>query len=189
MTFGPARASPAMHLQLERAELRPWRPTDAPALARHANDREVWLNLRDAFPHPYSVEDAHRYIESAANQDPVTSFAIVVGGEAAGGIGLSLHKDIERLSAELGYWLARPHWGQGITTDAVRALTRHAIAEHGLVRVYALPLAANRASCRVLEKAGFACEARMRRSAVKDGVIQDQFMYAFVVEDAPRAVT
>jgi RimJ/RimL family protein N-acetyltransferase len=183
---GTAERTPlSWPLHLSRAEIRPWRRADASSLARHANDRDVWANLRDAFPHPYSIEDAHRYIERACAQDPATSFAIAVGGEAAGGIGYTLHQDIERLSAELGYWLARPFWNQGITTEAVRAVTAHALAAHGLVRVYALPLAANRASCRVLEKAGYACEGRMRRSAVKDGVVQDQFLYAYVVEDAP----
>jgi ribosomal-protein-alanine N-acetyltransferase len=176
-----------MQLKLERAEIRAWRREDAPALARHANDREVWANLRDAFPHPYSLEDAHRYLDLVGKQSPATSFAIVVDGEAAGGIGFTLHHDIERLSAELGYWLARPYWNRGITTDAVRAVTQHAIASHGLVRIFALPLATNRASCRVLEKAGYVCEGRMRRSAIKDGAIQDQFLYALVVEDArPR---
>src|SRR5262245_35395422 len=142
-----------MHLVLERCEIRPWRATDAGALARHANDRGVALNLRDGFPHPYTQADAQSYLERIAQQSPVTTFAIVVGGEAAGGIGFTLETDIERLSAELGYWLARPHWNQGITTEAVRALTAYAQRTHGLVRVYALPLAANAASCRVLEKA------------------------------------
>jgi RimJ/RimL family protein N-acetyltransferase len=158
-----------MHFVLERCELRPWQASDAAALARHANDRDVWLNLRDAFPHPYSLEDARRFLERMALQSPVTYCAIVVEGEAAGGIGYTMNSDIERLSAELGYWLARPHWNKGITTEAVRALTAHAERTHGLVRVYALPRATNRASCRVLEKAGFALEGRLRRSAIKAG--------------------
>jgi len=60
-------------------------------------------------------------------------------------------------------------------------VTRYAIDTHGLTRLYALPFAWNTASCRVLEKAGYTLEARLRRSAVKDGRITDQLQYAFIV--------
>jgi RimJ/RimL family protein N-acetyltransferase len=69
-----------------------------------------------------------------------------------------------------------------VATEALEAVTRHAIEAHGLTRVYALPFASNGASCRVLEKAGFVLEARLRRSAVKDGRICDQMQYAFIPE-------
>ena len=96
-----------------------------------------------------------------------------------------LRHDVERVSAEIGYWLAEPFWGRGIATEALAAVTGHAIAAHGLTRVYALPFAWNTASCRVLEKAGYVLEARLRRSAIKNGVITDQLQYAFIVpEDA-----
>lgn len=171
-----------MRLLLDRCEIRPWRDADADALARHANDREIWRNLRDAFPHPYGLDDARRFLAMVAAQDPTTFFAIEVDGEAAGGIGLSLHGDVERLSAELGYWLARPHWGRGIMSAAIRAFTRDRMDIHGLVRVYAVPFAHNLASARALEKAGFQCEGRMRRSVIKDGEIQDSLLYACVRE-------
>lgn len=169
-----------MRLVLPHCTLRDWRDTDADALARHADDRDIWLNLRDAFPHPYRLEDAHRFLAMVAKQDPRTFFAIEVDGEAAGGIGLMLHADVERLTAELGYWLARPHWGRGIMTAAVRAFALDRMREHGLVRIVALPYARNAASCRVLEKAGFVLEARMRQAVIKDGVVQDQMLYALV---------
>lgn len=171
-----------MHIVLPGCEIRPWRDTDADALARHANDRDIWLNLRDAFPHPYGLADARRFLAMVAAQDPITFFAIAVDGEAAGGIGLSLHGDVERLTAELGYWLARPHWGRGIMSAAIRAFTHDRMAAHGLVRVYAVPFAHNLASARALAKAGFECEGRMRRSIIKDGQIQDSLLYACVRE-------
>jgi len=68
-------------------------------------------------------------------------------------------------------------------TDAVRALTRYAVATHRLTRIYAVPYEWNPASFRVLEKAGYACEGRMRRSAVKDGRVIDQLLYAYVVAE------
>lgn len=171
-----------MRLVLPGCVIRPWRDDDVAALARHANDREIWLNLRDAFPHPYGRADAERFLAMVSRQDPTTFFALEVDGEAAGGIGVSLHGDVERLTAELGYWLARPFWGRGIMSAAVAAFTRERMRVHGLVRVYALPYASNPASARVLEKAGFVCEGRMRRSVIKDGVILDQLLYACVDE-------
>jgi RimJ/RimL family protein N-acetyltransferase len=62
-------------------------------------------------------------------------------------------------------------------------MTDYAIATYTLTRVYALPFAWNTASCRVLEKNGYVLEGRLRRSAIKDGVITDQLQYAFVVPD------
>src|SRR5207247_5429960 len=100
-----------------------------------------------------------------------------------GGIGFQLQGDVERVSAEIGYWLGEPFWGRGIVTDALVALTEFAIATHGLTRVYAIPFASNQASCRVLEKAGYVLEGRLRRSAVKDGRIVDQLQYAFIAPE------
>jgi RimJ/RimL family protein N-acetyltransferase len=112
---------------------------------------------------------------------PETFFAIVVDREAVGGIGFVLQSDVDRMSAEIGYWLGEALWGRGIVTDALGAVTRHAIEQHRLTRLFALPFASNTASCRVLEKAGYVLEARLRRSAIKDGVIVDQFQYAYIV--------
>lgn len=170
-----------MRLRLERCEVRSFAPSDAASLARHANNRKIWINVRDAFPHPYALADAEEFIRASRSLDPETRFAIAVDGAAVGAIGLILHDDVERVSAEIGYWLGEPYWGRGITTEALRATTRWAVREHRLTRVYALPYAWNPASCRVLEKAGYELEARMRRSAIKDGQVVDQFLYAYVV--------
>jgi RimJ/RimL family protein N-acetyltransferase len=158
--------------------LRPLVPADAESLARHANDRDVWRNLRDLFPHPYSVEDARGYIAMAAARVPRTSFGIVVDGEASGSVSLRPGSDVERASAEIGYWLGRAYWGRGIVTDAVRAATRYAFATLGMHRVWAVPFEHNAASCRVLEKAGYVLEGRLRRSAIKEGVVVDQWLWA-----------
>ena len=83
----------------------------------------------------------------------------------------------------IGYWLAEPFWGRGIATEALVAATDYAITTHKLTRIYALPFAWNAASCRVLEKAGYTLEGRLRRSAIKNGVITDQMQYAFIVAE------
>jgi ribosomal-protein-alanine N-acetyltransferase len=165
---------------LRACEIRSWRWSDLESLVTHANNRNIWLNLRDRFPHPYTTRDGSAFLKHTRDQRPETAFAIVVNGAAAGGIGFQLRGDVERVSAEIGYWLGEPFWGRGITTEALVAVTGYAIATHGLTRVFAVPFAWNTASCRVLEKAGYVLEARMRRSAVKDGVITDQLQYAFI---------
>jgi RimJ/RimL family protein N-acetyltransferase len=71
-------------------------------------------------------------------------------------------------------------WGRGIATAAVRAFSAHALDAFGLTRLYALPYARNAASVRVLEKAGYVLEGRLRRSVVKDGEVLDQLLYARV---------
>jgi RimJ/RimL family protein N-acetyltransferase len=169
-----------MELRTERCTVRQFRAADAASLARHANDRQVWLNLRDLFPHPYTLEDAEWYIARVAEEAPVTRFAIDVDGEAVGSVGLILGSDIERRSAEIGYWLGRAYWGRGITSAAVAAVTDYAFRELDLLRVFAVPFAHNAASVRVLEKAGYQREGTMRCSAVKAGVILDQYLYAVV---------
>jgi len=173
-----------VQLKLKSCDIRSWRPTDAEPIARYADNRNIWLNLRDAFPHPYTTDDAREFIRSVRGRTPETTFAIAVDGEAVGSVGFVPRHDVERVSAEIGYWIAEPFWGRGIATDALIALTDHAVDTCSLTRVYALPFARNVASCRVLEKAGYVLEARLRRSAIKDGVITDQMQYAFIVPDA-----
>lgn len=167
-----------MRLPLGVCVVRSWRPGDAAALVEHANNRHVWLNLRDRFPHPYALRDARRFLASVVGARPETAFAIEVEGAAAGGIGFRIQSDVERVGAELGYWVGERYWGRGIATAAVRAVTEHVLGLPGVVRVFALPFAHNRASARVLEKAGFELEGVLRSSAIKDGRVLDQLLYA-----------
>jgi RimJ/RimL family protein N-acetyltransferase len=167
-----------MEIDCTTCRLRPLVSEDAESLPQHGNDRQIWLNLRDRFPHPYTRADAEQYIARVASQDPVTSFAIVVDGAAVGGITLTPGHDIERVSAESGYWIGRAYWGRGIATGAIRGVTGHAFRTLGLERVFAVPFVRNAASVRALEKAGYVREGVMRRSALKDGALLDQYLYA-----------
>src|SRR4051812_23676727 len=168
-----------MHLRLTRSIVRSWTNDDLASLVRYADNRKIWLNLRDRFPHPYTRRDGRDFIHLARSQRPETMFALDVDGEAAGGIGFVQHTDVERVSAEIGYWLGEPFWGRGITTEALTAVTNYALATHHLERGYAVPFAWNTASCRVLEKAGYVLEARLRNSAIKDGKLTDQMQYGY----------
>jgi len=167
-----------MEIRLNRAEIRDWRTGDEDPLAVHANNVNVWRNLRDSFPHPYTREHARNWIESASASHNPTHFAIVVAGAAAGGIGYTLKHDICRRSAEVGYWLGEAFWGRGIVTEALMAISEYAFARHDLCRLYALVFEWNPASMRVLEKAGYEREARLKRGITKDGHTIDGFLYA-----------
>jgi RimJ/RimL family protein N-acetyltransferase len=169
-----------MRLQCDECVIRSWRPDDAAALRLHADDRLVWVNLRDSFPHPYTDRDAREWVRLAAGQSPETHFALTNDDAVVGGIGIRIGDDVFRRSAEIGYWLGSPYWGRGIATAAVRALTAWAFEEHDLVRLWASVFAWNPASARVLEKAGYACEGRLRQSVIKDGLLTDQLLYARV---------
>ncbi len=171
-----------MLLPLSRCTVRSWQRSDAASIVEHANNRKVWINLRDRFPHPYTAADARSFLRDMTSRQPETAFAIEVDGQAVGGVGFVPQLDVERVSAEIGYWLGEAYWGRGIVTEALTAVTRYAIDTHGLTRIFALPFAWNTASCRVLEKAGYRLEARLRNSAIKDGKMTDQFQYAYVVE-------
>lgn len=171
-----------MELHTDRCTLRPLRHADAASLAHHADNRRIWRELRDRFPHPYTVADAEAYIAQVADEVPVTRFAIDVGGAAVGSVSLRIGSDIERRSAEIGYWLGEAYWGRRIVGAAVGAVTAYAFRDLDLLRVFAVPFVRNPASARVLERAGYRREGTMLRSAVKDGEVLDQYLYAAIRE-------
>lgn len=163
--------------------VRSYRAGDAASLATHANNRKIWLNLRDRFPHPFRESDGAAYISDVLARPKPTSFAITVDDVAIGGISLRLGSDIERLTAELGYWLGEQFWGRGIASDAVRAVTEFGFRELRLMRIFAVPFAHNVASQRVLEKAGYERETLLRAGAIKDGQLLDEYLYARINPD------
>ncbi|HTD43090.1 MAG TPA: GNAT family protein [Bryobacteraceae bacterium] len=158
--------------------VRPWSSADTTALVKYANNRKIWLNLRDAFPHPYTETSAAAFLEMVGRQTPTTFFAIATQEEAIGGIGISLNQDVHRLTGEMGYWLGEPYWGKGLMTEAVVKFTEYAFENFQLLRIYAEPYASNANSCKVLEKAGFVLEGRLHSSVIKDGQVLDQLLYA-----------
>ena len=165
--------------------LRPWRSGDEGSLVRYANNRKIWVHLRDRFPYPYTRKDAREWIRSTRRRTgPPLHFAIDVLGEAVGGAGLEPGSDVHRLAAEVGYWLGEPFWGRGLATEATRYLTEYAFEQFDYERLQAIVFESNPASCRVLEKAGYELEARMKRSIFKDGKLMDCFLYVRLREDS-----
>jgi RimJ/RimL family protein N-acetyltransferase len=167
-----------VRLEGTRCVVRSWRKTDAESLVAHASNINIAKHLRDRFPHPYTKQDARAFLKRAVSDADPSDLAIEVDGAAAGAIGCVPGRDIERFSAEVGYWLSESLWGRGIATEALALVTGHAFAELKFLRLFALPFADNLASVRVLEKAGYVREGLLRSSSVKFGEPKDQLLYA-----------
>ncbi|SEM99014.1 Protein N-acetyltransferase, RimJ/RimL family [Mucilaginibacter gossypiicola] len=172
-----------MELQGNGFLLRAWQQGDEVSLQHHADNAKVAAFLRDRFPHPYTLDDALFWINTVKEQQPLTSFAIIVNGEACGGIGIEPFNDESRITAEIGYWLSEQHWGKGIMTEALKLVTTYAFEHFALIRIEADVYDKNTASMRVLEKAGYMKEAVLRRSIIKNGEVMDKHMYAIFKED------
>ncbi len=175
-------------LECGPCRLRPFRAEDAESIVRHADNPNVSRWLRDRFPCPYTLADAHAFLQavtSAPHEALEFVLAIEVDGQAAGGIGIIPGADIERVSAELGYWLGEQYWGRGIVTAAIRTFAPWAMRRFGLARLHVDVFPENPASARVLENAGFRLESIKRRAIVKRGTIYDAHCYV-LLDDAHR---
>lgn len=156
--------------------LRPWRDGDQASLQKNANNPNISRNLGAFFPSPYTKQHAEGWVRK--REEANLEFAICVDGEAVGGIGCHPRTGVDACKATVGYWLGEDYWGRGIATEALRLITRHAFETLELARLEATVFEWNAASCRVLEKAGYVREARLRKSAIKDGRVIDTFLYA-----------
>lgn len=165
--------------------LRQWRQEDADDVARYADNEKIAQNLRDVFPHPYTLADARGFVDSCMAGDEACQLcrAIVVDGRTVGSIGLFRGGDVYQKTAELGYWLAEEFWGKGIMTRAVKRICEEGFSRWDIQRIYAEPFAHNAGSRRVLEKAGFSLEGVMRRGVYKRGQVRDFCMYALLREE------
>ncbi len=142
-----------MFARTERLMLRPGWAEDAPALLKAIADETIVRNLARA-PWPYSAADAEAFVstERGPEQPSMLVFRRTQGApELIGSAGLGRRPDGE---IELGYWIARPHWGLGYATEAARAVVAMA-RSLGIERLNAGHFLDNPASGRVLEKIGF----------------------------------
>ena len=165
----------------DKLDIRPWRVGDEAALVSIANNRNIWRNLTNGFAHPYTLKDAEAWIASASEPtDDARDEAVLIGNETVGGVGFRRLPDLSTRTAEIGYWIGEPFWGRGYATEALRISTETAWRDCDFVRLQAHVLGWNAASCRVLEKAGYAHEATLRNHGFKDGEVCDMFIYALL---------
>ena len=172
-------------LNLNDIIIRPWQTGDELSLVQHANNRKIWINVRDRFPYPYTLKDAEIWVRVAGADRNMINLAIEFEGLAVGGIGLVFKQDVYRRSAEIGYWLGEDFWNRGIATRAVKALTSYIFKQEqfDINRIYAGIFEYNTASARVLEKAGYQLEARLRKSVTKDDNTVDELIYTMLKDD------
>jgi len=159
-------------------KLREWNLNDIDSLVKYANNYKIAANLTDQFPHPYNIENGKAFIQMATKDIPTSIFAIEINGEASGGIGLHLQSDIHKKNAELGYWLAEPHWGKGVMSKAVKQMIDYGFKTFEIERIFASPFGTNIGSQKVLEKAGFILEGKFEKTLFKNGEYFDELIYA-----------
>lgn len=161
--------------------LREWELSDKQSLTENANNIHVWNNLRDYFPFPYTPEEGEKFIEMVLQKPkPATDFAISVHGKAVGGIGIILNTDVQKISAEVGFWLGENYWNKGIMTAALKEMADYSFSNFPLIKLYATVFDFNTASQNVLKKAGFEKEAVLKRAAIKNNKVIDLHYYGLI---------
>lgn len=158
--------------------LRSLQASDRTQLASLANNWNIWKNVRDQMPYPYTEDNADFFINHVASSKENHIRAILHNDTFCGMIGLHPQKDVYRLSAELGYWIGEPFWGKGIATEAVHQMTSFGFSHLNLNRIYAGVYGHNIASMRVLEKCGFEKEGIFKNAVIKNNVIIDEHRFA-----------
>ena len=166
-------------------KIRKWELSDAADLALVLSNKEIQNNLRDGLPYPYTEQDGKDDISAmlSANENETFAFAVTVDNKVIGSIGVFRQENIHKQTAELGYYVAEEYWGKGIMTKAVKQICEYVFDISDIIRIYAEPFACNRASCRVLEKAGFQYEGTLRSNAIKNGKVLDMKMYSLLKDE------
>lgn len=166
-------------------KIRKWKLSDAKDLASVISNKKIQDNLRDGLPYPYTEQDATDYISAMLSEDEnkTLAFAITIDNKAIGSIGAFRQKNIHRHTAEIGYYIAEEYWGKGLMTEAVKQICSYIFDKSNIVRIYAEPFSYNKASCHVLEKAGFLYEGTLRSNAIKNGKTIDMLMYSRLKTD------
>jgi [ribosomal protein S5]-alanine N-acetyltransferase len=169
-----------VELLTPRLRLRPFAPGDAPDVVRLAGDVAI---ARDTIniPHPYLPGDAAAWIDAHPDQlargEAVTMAVTRRPHDELVGAATLIIEPGGR-TAELGYWIGRPYWGQGYATEAARALLVWGFRVAGIERIHAGHFTRNAASGAVLRKLGMRYEGRLPRHTRKDGEYLDLERYA-----------
>ncbi len=166
----------------ENIALRPFILKDAVSLSVHANNKSIADNLNDGFPYPYTEKNAIEFITGMHHSQTPNILAIVFNDEVIGAIGIFPLTKVQRLNAEIGYWIGEKYWGRGITTKAVRAMLAYAFINFDVIRIFARPFPHNLASQKVLEKSGLRLEARIKNGLCKNNIIFDELIYSILKE-------
>lgn len=160
--------------------LRPLRKSDADNLARNANNFNIWVNLRDGLPHPYSKKDALTFIDIVSREQPVRSMGICKNDQVIGTIGITVLEDIYKKSAEFGYWLGEDYWRQGTTFRSASAFIDYVFETFELNRLQAGVIEWNESSMNLLLKLGFREEGIARKGVFKNDRFADEYHFGLL---------
>ncbi|MFF2091068.1 GNAT family N-acetyltransferase [Paenibacillus sp. NPDC058174] len=166
-------------LETDRLILRPFELSDASEVQRLAGHIEI-AQMTLSIPHPYPDGGAEIWIRSSKNNSREGNgfpFAVVTKDEdkLIGCISLNLSKPHRK--AELGYWLGKPYWGQGYSTEAARRVLSFGFQELGLNKIYAIAMVKNPASANVMKKLGMKWEGELKEHILKWDVFEDIVYY------------
>ncbi len=168
-------------LHLEKCIVRPLQENDAESIAANGNNPNIASKMRDVFPSPYKIENARTWINlhlPQNNKDWVN--AIEVNGKAVGVVSILFKNDIYHNSAEVGYWIGEEYWGKGIVSEAVKALVTYTLENTSINRLYAEVFDNNKASARVVEKAGLTYECTHKKAVTKNSITMDSHIYTII---------
>lgn len=119
-----------MEIQRPGYLLREWRATDCTSLAHYADNIKIWRNVRDRFPTPIPKRTDVFSSAISFRSRPAMNSPSSLAAKRPGGIGLVRQSDVERLSAEIGYWIGEPYWNRSIAGDAVGTVCEYAFREN-----------------------------------------------------------
>lgn len=161
----------------KEVKLRELHLSDISQLAKLANNKNIWINLRDSFPYPYDESDAKFFINLVTKEKPKQHFGIEYEGDLCGVAGLVLQKDVYRKSAEIGYWIGESFWGKGIATKAIKLITNYGFGDLKLDRIHAGVFEFNISSMKALEKNGYKKEGVFKKAIFKNDKVLDEHRY------------
>ncbi|MFD2570251.1 GNAT family N-acetyltransferase [Spirosoma soli] len=165
----------------ENVALKPLSIENAARLADLANNANIWQQLKDIFPHPYTLDDALFFITGVQSGTFGIVESIWYRDEFVGIVSLIPQSDVYQRNAEIGYWLGEPFWGKGIATEAISQMVRKSFEQQpGLVRLFAGVFSSNPGSMHVLEKNGFILEGISPKAIFKNGTLLDEHRYGLV---------
>ena len=157
-------------------ELRGFKEEDIAQLTHILNDAEVSKYLSTKIPQPYTKQDAHWWINAGSKTGIIK--AISKQGLLIGCIGVNRGQFEYERCGEIGYWLAKDSWRQGITKTAIQQMTDFVFSNTNIERIYASVFSENKASMALLLKSGFAQEGILRRAIYKNGQFYDNHIFA-----------
>jgi [ribosomal protein S5]-alanine N-acetyltransferase len=157
---------------------------DAERIAAMGDSENIYSQMRDAFPHPYTSEKALAYIRGVRGNPKCVCRAILYGGEVVGNIGALRLEDVYRRNAEIAYFIGEEYWGRGIVAEALDKMCAIIFVGYPEIsRIFAEPFGTNQRSRRVLEKAGFRFEGIIRGNIFKNGKTDDTYIYGLLREE------